>query len=145
MDPRESFTEEAEGTAALEVNPDNVCQLVQLARDFHAQDSVVVDGEAGSPDEEDEDPGFVALEPHEDDPIVSEFRSIIADLDRAQQVQVVSLMWLGRGDYDLREWSAALSDADKQWTESTADYLLAHPLVANHLEEALERFGHRCQ
>lgn len=125
----------------LQVNPDDVCQLIQLARDFHAQDSVVVEGE---PESLTDDLVFDVLQLHEEDPFVTEFRNIIADLDRGQQGQVVSLMWLGRGDYDLSEWDDANKDAEEEWTDYTADYLLAHPMLADHLDEGLAMLGYHC-
>ncbi|RFF26853.1 MULTISPECIES: DUF3775 domain-containing protein [unclassified Wenzhouxiangella] len=142
MDGRKQSADRNETTPTLRVNPDDVCQLIQLARDFHAQDSVVVEDE---PDSLTDDLVFNALEQHGEDPIVGEFRNIIADLDRGQQVQLVTLLWVGRGDYDLVEWSDAAAEADAQWTEYTADYLLAHPLLADHLNEGLEMLGHHCE
>lgn len=125
----------------LEVNPDDVCQLIQLARDFHAQDAVVVPDEPPTP--------LMSLsaetmETHAGDPLLEEFHTIIEDLDRSQQVQVVALLWLGRGDYDVEEWDALLEDADDAWSERTADYLLAHPLLADQLLDGLELLGHSC-
>lgn len=142
MEGSKQSADRVETTPTLQVNPDNVCQLIQLARDFHAQDSVVVEEE---PESLTDDLVFNALEQHGEDPIVAEFRNIIADLDRGQQVQVVTLMWVGRGDYDLVEWDDAIADADGQWTEYTADYLLAHPLLADQLNEGLEMLGHHCE
>lgn len=124
----------------LDVNPENVCQLIQLARDFHAQDAVVV------PDEPESSPDdlTVAFSAHSGNPILEEFRNIIADLDRGQQVQLVALMWVGRGDYDADEWDWVVEEADAEWTDYTADYLLAHPLVAEQLRDGLEMFGYSC-
>lgn len=142
MDGSEQSAEGVDSVPTLQVNPDDVCQLIQLARDFHAQDSVVVDDE---PESLTDDLVFDAMERHGEDPIVGEFRSIIADLDRGQQAQVVTLMWVGRGDYDLAEWSDALADAEEQLTDYTADYLLAHPMLADYLDEGLEMLGHHCE
>lgn len=142
MDDSEQPAKGIETAATLQVNPDDVCQLIQLARDFHAQDSVVFEDE---PESLTDDLIFDALERHGEDPIVAEFQNIIADLDREQQVQVVTLLWVGRGDYDLSEWQEALSDAGDQWTNYTADYLLAHPLLADYLGDGLEMLGYHCE
>jgi hypothetical protein len=142
MDGSEHSAERVDAAPSLQVNPDDVCQLIQLARDFHAQDSVVFDDE---PESLTDDLVFDALERHGEDPIVAEFRNIIADLDRSQQVQVVTLLWVGRGDYDLTEWKEAIDDAEEQWTDYTADYLLAHPLLADYLGDGLEMLGYHCE
>lgn len=142
MEYGEESADWIETVPALQVNPDDVCQLIQLARDFHAQDSVVFDNE---PESLTDDLVFDALERHGGDPVVAEFRNIIEDLDRGQQVQVVGLLWVGRGDYDLSEWRRAMSDAEGQWSDYTADYLLAHPLLADYLDEGLEMLGYHCE
>lgn len=142
MDGSEESADWIETVPALQVNPDDVCRLIQLARDFHAQDSVVFKNE---PESLTDDRVFDSLERHGEDPIVAEFRNIIADLDRRQQVEVVALMWVGRSDYDLGEWGQAMTDAYEEWTDYTADYLLAHPLVADYLDDGLEMLGYRCQ
>ena len=140
-DPRDPSSDPGEDIN-LEVNPDDVCQLIQLARDFHAQDAVVVSDEPPPPVMS---LSAEAMETHEGDPLLEEFRTIIEDLDRSQQVQVVALLWLGRGDYEVEEWDALLEDADDAWSDHTADYLLAHPLLADQLLEALEMLGHSCE
>ncbi len=129
-------------TPMLEVNPDDLCQLIQLARDFHARESLVTPDEPESPVDE-MLPGVFSAQ--SGDPILEEFRSIVADLDRAQQVQVVALMWLGRGDYDPEEWDTVVAEADEHWSDYAADYLLAHPLVADQLSDGMEALGYDCQ
>jgi hypothetical protein len=138
---RPSSAADSTGGIILEVNPDDVCQLIQLARDFHAQDAIVVPDE---PSEPDMSLGVAAMQPHAGNPLLEEFRTIIQDFDRSQQVQVVALLWLGRGDYDVEEWEELLEDATDAWSDHTADYLLAHPLLADQLTEGLELLGFSC-
>lgn len=123
----------------LEVNPDDVARLIQLARDFHAEDAVILPDEPAGPDWQ---AVGSALAEYSGNPVLEEFRSIINDLDQAQQAQVVALMWLGRGDYEPEEWEILLEDAEDAWSDHTADYLLAHPLLAEQLEEGLESLGY---
>lgn len=125
----------------LDVNPDIVCRLVNLAREFHAQDAVEIPDEPGMPD--DALSGDVMVE-YAGDSLLDEFRSVVDDLEPDQQQQVVGLLWLGRGDYDLEEWEDALAYAADAWNEATADYLIAHPLLADYLLEGLELHGYRC-
>ncbi|MDQ2069051.1 DUF3775 domain-containing protein [Natronospira bacteriovora] len=125
----------------LDVNLDNVCRLIQLARIFHAQEAVVIPEEPGNPSD---DWPTQILAAHHDDQSLNEFRSIIDDLDRNQQVEVVALLWMGRGDYDRQDWHALLSDADAEWTDYTADYLMAHPMLSDQLTEGLDILGYHC-
>jgi len=125
----------------LDVNPDDIFRLAQLAREFHAQDAVAIPDEPSSP----LDRWVIdTLGGHVGDSALEEFRNIISDFDRDQQVQAVAVMWLGRGDYDLDEWESVLQDAGDAWTPWTADYLMAHPMLADHLTDGLYLLGHRC-
>jgi len=125
----------------LDVNPETICRLILLAREFHSQDNVSISDEPVSLAE---DMPIRILASHADDSTLGEFRSIVADLEPRQQQQVVGLLWIGRGDYGLDEWEMVRSQAQGQWHEYTADYLIAHPLLADCLIEGLELHGHRC-
>lgn len=125
----------------LDVNPDTVCHLVQLAREFHAQEQVVIPTDSGDASE---DWHVQMLASHAGDSTLEEFRSVITDLEPDQQQQVVGLLWLGRGDYSLEEWKEALSYASDAWNDTTADYLIAHPLLADYLLEGLSLMGYSC-
>lgn len=126
----------------IETNPQVVCNLIELAREFHAQQTVTIDDE---PEGLGHDPESNFLEAHASDPVLEEFRSVVQDLAPQEQQQVVALLWLGRGDYELDEWDDAVAYAADAWTPSTADYLIAHPMLAEYLTTGLEQHGHSCQ
>ena len=69
-------------------------------------------------------------------------KSTIEDLEPDQQVQLVALMWLGRGTFSTEEWEDALQEAGDSWNENTANYLIGTPLLANYLEEGLVQLGY---
>lgn len=125
----------------LDVNPATVCFLIDKAHEFHAKEQVSIPDLTNSPTE---DWGRQALAHHSDDPTLAEFRSTVEDLEPDQQQAVVALMWVGRGDYDVSEWEAALEEARRNWTETTADYLIVHPMLADHLQEGLDQLGYSC-
>jgi hypothetical protein len=54
-------------------------------------------------------------------------------------------MWLGRGDYSIEEWDAALEDATEDYTDRAVEYLLSHPMVSDDLEEGLIAHGYSCE
>lgn len=125
----------------LDVNPETVCRLATLAREFHAQEAVVIPDDPVTPND---DWPLQVLAGHASDSTLEEFRAIVEDLDPDQQQQVVALLWLGRGDYGLEEWDDALAYAADAWNTATADYLIAHPMLPDHLEDGLELHGYRC-
>jgi len=125
----------------IELNPENVCFIIDKAREFHAKESVVI---PERPLDSSDDWALQTLADHQDDPSYLEAKAAIEDLEPDQQMTMVALMWLGRGDFIMEEWSEALADAKDRWTQYTADYLLGTPLVADYLEEALSLHGYSC-
>ena len=73
------------------------------------------------------------------DPAYAELKTTIEDLEPDQQISLVALMWLGRGDYSVREWASALGLARDRWTEHTAEYLIGTPLLADYVTEGLDQ------
>jgi hypothetical protein len=50
-------------------------------------------------------------------------------------------MWLGRDDADGEEFEQLVAQALERREVPTEDYLLDHPLVAEHWLEGMERLG----
>lgn len=125
----------------LEINPDTVCFLIDKAHEFHAKEQVVL---PDVPDSPSEDWGQQALADHQGDLTLQEFKTTFDNLEPDQQQVVVALMWLGRGEFETDEWESALEEARLEWNENTADYLLAHPLLADYLGEGMDLLGYRC-
>jgi hypothetical protein len=126
----------------LNVNPDTVCFLISKARIFHSKEDVVI---PDMPDSPSEDWALQALADHAEDTVFQEFKSIIEDLEPDQQQEVVALMWVGREEFDVEEWDAAVEEARAEWTETTAEYLIAHPQLADYLREGLDALGYSCE
>lgn len=125
----------------LEINPETVCLIIARAREFHAKEQVVLPDEPFNPGD---DWALQTLADHLDDLTYREVIDAIEDLEPDQQAQLVALMWLGRGDFDVEEWDAAVVQALEQANDRTAEYLLATPLVADFLEEGLDLLGYAC-
>src|SRR5262245_52527135 len=73
-----------------------------------------------------------------------ELRAFIAALSAEQQVDLVTLMWLGRGDGLLEDWQDLRDEALQEHDAHTASHLLGEPLLSDHLEEGLSQFGSTC-
>ena len=126
----------------LNVSPETVCFLIARAREFQAKEEVVIPEIPSSPSD---DWALQVLADHIDDMSALEVKVAVNDLTPEQQAELVALMWLGRGDYDLEEWYTAVEDAQHEQGDNTAEYLLAHPYVADHLEEGLLQHGYSCE
>jgi hypothetical protein len=128
--------------ATLDINPEIVCQIIILAKGFHAKEEVVIPEE---PLSQSEDWARQVLADHADDPTYQELKGMIEDLEPDQQECLVALMWVGRGDFTASEWPTALGAASARRSNHTADYLIASPLVASYLEEGLNQLGYECE
>ncbi len=123
----------------MEVNPDIVYRIAELAREFHAKEAVVFPHEVEA---ESDDWAMQVLADHADDATYDELKGTIESLEIRQQAYIVALMWMGRGDFHPGDWAETLAQANEQWTPHTADYLISTPLVADYLEEGLSLFGY---
>lgn len=126
----------------LNVNPQIICFLIDKAREFHAKEQVSIPETPMSPTE---DWAMQVLADHLDDATFQELENTINDLEPDQQVELVALMWTGRGDFNVTEWGAAFKEAGDAWNIRTAAYLIATPLLADYLMEGLNLMGYSCE
>jgi ferredoxin-NADP reductase len=71
----------------------------------------------------------------------SELSGFIQNLNVDEQIDLVALMWLGRGDGELDNWKDLRAEASRAHNNRTASYLIETPMLADYLEEALSQFG----
>ena len=125
----------------LNLSSETVGFLITKAHEFHAKEEVTISETPTSPSD---DWAMQVLADHIDDSTYQEMVDVINDLEPDQQVELVALMWLGRGDFSLEEWNRALAEASDASTTHTADYLIATPLVADYWQEGLALHGYSC-
>src|SRR3954447_17294289 len=92
----------------LSIPTDKVCFIIAKAAEFDAKD-VVTEPDPGSNATDD---GMVSvLEDHKDDPVVAELAGLIHAMSEDEQIDLVALMWLGRGDGTPAEWNELRAEA----------------------------------
>ena len=72
---------------------------------------------------------------------------MIDSLNEEEAAELVAMAWIGRGDYDVREFAQAKNDARDRAASSgtsTSHYLLGLPLLADYLDEGLNALGWSC-
>lgn len=126
----------------LSVNPETVCFIINKAHEFHAKEGVVI---PEIPDSPADDWGRQVLADHADDHSYQEIVYVINELEPDQAREILCLMWLGRGDYEVDEWRTALHDARDFWDGQTVSNMIATPLLADYLTEGLELLDYRCE
>ena len=134
---------ESEGPAVtLEIDPATVCFLIAKGRAFDAKVGAADRDDVSQPGE---DEMHDALEDYGDDPVAEEIRGVIEDLNEDEQVELVALIWVGRGDFTAAEWEEALTAARERHTGPSSTYLLGMPLLGDLLEEGFTALGYACE
>jgi hypothetical protein len=122
----------------LAIYAEKVGFLIEKASEFDVKDDVA-DPDSGS--NASDDKMIDVLENHGDDPVVREITGFIGALSQDEQIDLVALMRLGRGDGSLEEWSELRREAAEGANGCTASYLLGEPLLSDFLAEGLDEFG----
>lgn len=125
-------------TIALE----HICFLVVKAREFDAKVEVVEPEPGSNPGDEDM---REVLEDYQDDAVEEELTEFIDGLSYDEQVDLVTLAWLGRDDYTVEDWASVRQEAADAHNNRTAAYLLGMPMLGDYLEEGLALLGLSCQ
>lgn len=123
----------------LEVSPEKVFFLIVKAREFDVKDAVTDPDPGSNPSD---DNMASVLEDHVDDPAMQEIAACINSMTVDEQIDLVALVWVGRGDYTADEWAAAREEAAAAHNARTARYLLGIPQLGDFLEEGLSELGY---
>ena len=126
----------------LTISPEKVCFIIIKAREFDAKEEVS-EPDPGSNPSDDKD--VEILEDYTDDPVVEEITSLVNSLSVDEQVDLVTLMWLGRDDYTAADWNSVREEAASAHNNRTAEYLLGTPNLGDLLEEGLSMLGYSCE
>jgi hypothetical protein len=125
----------------LSISEQKLCFIIAKAREFDVKDVVTDPDDASNATD---DAMISVLEDHKDDPVVQELVAVIYAMSEDEQVDLVTLTWLGRGDGTIEDWSELRAEAARAHNRRTAAYLLGIPLLADYLEEAISQFGISC-
>lgn len=126
----------------LDISVEKLCYLIVKAREYDAK-VPGEDGEAGSNPSDDLE--VSVLEDTPEDGVAEELSSALDALNDDEKIEVLALVWLGRGDYDPEDWPSALDEATKvhDWRET--GYLLGIPQLGDLLEDGLAKLGYSCE
>jgi hypothetical protein len=122
----------------LAISADKVGFLIEKTREFDVKEGVT-DPDSGSNGADDNMIGV--LEDNGDDPVVREITGFINAMDEDEQIDLVALMRLGRGDGTIEDWDELRREAADGHNTRTASYLLGEPMVSDYLAEGLDAFG----
>lgn len=113
--------------------------IVDKAHEYQAKVDVVEPDPGSNPTDE----GMrEVLEDYDDDPVRDELEEMMSDLNQDQLADLVTLVWLGRGDFEMSDWHEKRAEALALDPKRTPEYLIETPQFADYLSEGLELTGH---
>jgi len=131
--------------AELRISTDKVCAFIEAAREVAGK----VPSTAGDRTTTGDDSRLVTLEEPEglgeaEDGRRHEMIEFVAGLNVEEQVDLLALIWLGRGDYELAEWDDAVAEAEARIAARDPDYMIGDAALPEYLGGGLEAFGRSC-
>jgi Protein of unknown function (DUF3775) len=123
----------------LAISVEKVGFLIEKTREFDVKEAET-DPDSGSNPTDDN--AIDVLEDDGSDPVVQEITAFIEAMSEDEQIDLVALMRLGRGDGTIEEWDDLRREAaEERDRRHTARYLLGDPLISDYLSEGLDAFG----
>jgi hypothetical protein len=127
----------------LNINPEKICEIVEMGRELAGLAISTAGDETTTGDDS---PLETLVEPSEGkDPRRREMVAYLGALDAEEQVNLLALILLGRGDFSLDEWEDALLTARDSIEDKSADFLVGDPALPGYLLEGLEVFEESCE
>ena len=125
----------------FEINLDKVCFIILKVREFEVK---VAPADTDSGPNPIEGLDLDLLQERQDDSVYDELSSFIDNLNVDEGLDLIALMWIGRGTFDPEDFQEARAVAAKEATHTTAEYLLGTPLLSEHLQNGLDAFNLSC-
>jgi hypothetical protein len=122
----------------LSLSPDKAYFILLRAREF---DEKVEDTDPDSGSDPADDGAVDILEETADDATEAELADAVAGLNDDELLDLIALIWVGRGDFGMDEWDAAREGARDIGRERAPRYVTGIPLVSDYLEDGLSQAG----
>jgi hypothetical protein len=124
--------------AELRISTDKVCAFIEAAREVAGK----VPSTAGDRTTTGDDSRLVTIEDYPaDDARRPEMVEFVAGLNVEEQTDLLALIFVGRGDYDIGEWRAAVREASARIERRDADYMIGDAALPEYLGTALDAVG----
>ena len=135
-----------EAEIELGIAVEKVCDLIAHVRAYDAKvEEIDPDEPPEATGDELSDEIEGGIETFHGDPVRDALMGFIDALNEEEQVTLVALTWMGRGDFVAAEMADALQAARDARSDHTDTYLLGMPLLGDYLDEALAALGYHCE
>jgi hypothetical protein len=122
----------------MTISPDEAFFILMKAREFDEQTDELDADDGSNPAD---DSALERLEEGDIDSTHHELVAAIRNLNDDAQLDLIALIWIGRGDFSLQEWAEAREAARDIGRPRTPRYVCGIPMVSDYLDEALAQCG----
>jgi len=118
-----------------------ICAIVQKARVVMEKVEPTDPNSGSNPTDDD---SIDVLEELADDSAYEELAAVLDVLNEDEEIELLALIWLGRGDFTADSWQEALEAARNVRHRHVTRYLSETPRAPDFLEEGLSMLGYSC-
>lgn len=128
----------------LAISAEKVAFIIEKAREFDVKDAASDSDSGSNPSDDDE---IDVLEDTNSDPVAAELAGFIRAMNEDEQIDLVTLMWIGRGDGEADDWDDLRARAAEARAEFKAprreavQYLLGEPMLGDLLADGMDELG----
>jgi hypothetical protein len=128
----------------LSISAEKVAFIIEKAREYDVKEG---DSDPDSGSNPTDDDSIDVLVDDGSDPTGAELGGFIAALNEDEQLDLVALTWLGRGEGTLEDWDDLRTRAIEARAayraprRETVRYLLGDPMLGDLLADGMEAFG----
>ena len=125
----------------LRISTDKVCDLIEAAREVAG----LVAPTTGDQTTTGDDSKLVTIEDNPaEDARRQQIVEFIMGLNAAEQTDLLALIYVGRGDFDIAEWHDAVREAAARIADRIPDFMIGDAALPAYLGAGLDAFGRSC-
>jgi hypothetical protein len=121
----------------LTISPEKAFFIIVKAREFD-EEVAPTDPDSGSNPTDDREVDVLESQP--DDPTLEELEDALVGLNIDEQLDLLALTWLGRGDF--ASFEQARREAEDLRNKHIPSYLIGTPKLGDYIEEGLTQLGY---
>ncbi|HEX3883374.1 MAG TPA: DUF3775 domain-containing protein [Stellaceae bacterium] len=118
----------------LHISTDKIDDFIEAAREVAGK----VRPTTGDRTTTGDDSSLVTIEDYPGDPRREQMREFVRGLNFGEQIDLLALILVGRGDFDIAEWSDAVREARDRIRAGDPDFMIGDAALPEYLGAALD-------
>jgi hypothetical protein len=118
----------------LQISTDKIEDFIEAAREVAGK----IRPTTGDHTTTGDDSNLVTIEDYPGDPRPEQMREFILGLNIAEKIDLLALILVGRGDFDIAEWPDAVREARGLIADGNPDFMIGDAALPEYLGTALD-------